>query len=61
MASWNVRSLNQAQSIRNLIGELYKCGIVIPATREIKRGGTDLFDSEDYTVCYDGVLEQGTF
>jgi hypothetical protein len=49
-----VRSLNQAGAMRNLIGELKKYSIVIAAIQEIKWGGKNVFDSEDYTLCYSG-------
>jgi hypothetical protein len=43
--------------MRNLIGELKKYGIMIAAIQEIKWRGNDVFDSEDYTVCYSGSSE----
>jgi hypothetical protein len=49
-----VRSSNQAGAIRNLIGELKKYGVVIAAIQEIKWRGNDVFDNEDYTICYSG-------
>jgi hypothetical protein len=54
MACWNLRNLNQAAAIWNLIGELKKYSIMIAAIEQIKWGGNDVFDSEDYTICYSG-------
>jgi exonuclease III len=53
MASWNMRSLNQARAMMNLVGAL-KYGIVIPAIQEIKWRGNNVFDNENYTLCYNG-------
>jgi hypothetical protein len=49
-----VTSLNQAGAMRNLIGELKKHSIMIAATQEIRWRGKDVFDNENYTVCYSG-------
>jgi mRNA deadenylase 3'-5' endonuclease subunit Ccr4 len=51
---WNVRSLNQAGAMTNLIDELKKYSIVIAAMQEIKWRGNDVFYSGDYTIRYSG-------
>jgi hypothetical protein len=51
MATWQVRSLNEAEAMRNLISELKKYSIKIAAIQEIKWRGNDVFDSDDYTIC----------
>lgn len=61
MASWNVRILNQTEAMRNLIGKPKKYGIITAAIQMIEWRGNNVFYSEDYTICYSGVLEQGTF
>jgi hypothetical protein len=56
-----VRSLNQAEAMKNLIGGLKKCGIMIVALQEIKWRGTMCLIVKITQSVIVRVLEQGTF
>jgi hypothetical protein len=61
MSVWNVRNLFRAGTLKNLIQELKKYKLNVAAVQEIWWKGNDIFDSDDYTVCYSGSNDRSTF
>lgn len=61
LATWNVRSLYRTGALRNLIQELNKYNISIAAIQEIRWRGSEIFDSENYTVLYSGSGNRNNF
>jgi exonuclease III len=61
LATWNVRSLYRPGALVKLKDELNKYGIAITAVQEIRWSGREIFDSEDFIVCYSANKERRQF
>ena len=61
LATWNVQSLYRPGALARLKEELNKYGIVITAVQEIRWSGSEIFDSGDFIVCYNGNKERRQF
>ena len=61
LATWNVQSLYRPGALAKLKDELNKYGIAITAVQEIRWGGSEIFDSGDFIVCYSGNKERRQF
>ena len=56
LATWNVRSVFSAGSLRNLTQELNRFNIMIAAIQETRQQGSDIFDNGDYDLQNTTVL-----
>ena len=52
MATWNILSLNRSGALARLKDELNKNRTAITAVQEIRWSGREMFDSEDFVICY---------
>jgi hypothetical protein len=59
LATWNVRNLYKPGTLKNQIQELKRYKICIVALQEIR--WNDIFDSDDYTICYSGRNNRNLF
>jgi hypothetical protein len=56
-----VRNLFRPGTLKNLIQELKRDKINIAAVQEMWWKGNDIFDSDDYTICYSGRSDKNIF
>jgi hypothetical protein len=61
LATRNVQSLYRPGALAKLKEELKRYGIAIAAVQEIRWSGSEIFDSEDFVVCYSGNKERRQF